>query len=63
MNPLLNDQLGQSTHREYEAKYGRQFSSKEEDKTQVTFPSWQKLAFATGSIITLIILASLVLAS
>lgn len=61
MNPLLNEQLGQSTHREYEAKYGRQYSSKDKEKAQITYPSWQKLAIATGSIATLIILASLVL--
>lgn len=61
MNPLLNEQLGQSTHREYEAKYGRRFSSEEEDKAQVIFPNWQKLAFAAGSIATLIVLASLIL--
>ena len=62
MNPLLNEQLGQSTHRENEAKYGWQFSSEKENKTQTSFPSWQKLAFATGSIATLIVLASLFLA-
>jgi hypothetical protein len=61
MNPLLNEQLGQATHREYEAKYSRQYPSKDEDKAQFTYPSWQKLAFAAGSIATLIILASLVL--
>lgn len=61
MNPLLNEQLGQSTHREYEAKYGRKFSSEEKGKTNSTFPSWQKLAFAAGSVATLIVLASLFL--
>ena len=61
MNPLLNEQLGQSTHREYEAKYSRQFSPEETEKSKTTFPSWQKLALATGSIATLIVLLTLVL--
>lgn len=61
MNPLLNEQLGQATHREYEAKYGRQYSSKDEENAPIIHESWQKLAIAAGSIATLIILASLVL--
>jgi hypothetical protein len=61
MNPLLNEQLGQSTHREYEAKYGRPFSSEEGNKIQSTFPGWQKLVIATGSIASLIVLGSLLL--
>ena len=62
MNPLLNEQLGHSTHREYEAKYGRQFASREEDHAQPAFPVWQKLAVATGGIATLIVLAGMFLA-
>ncbi len=61
MNPLLNEQLGQLTHREYEAKYSRQLSSEGRDKTKSTIPSWQKLALATGSITTLIVLVTLIL--
>jgi hypothetical protein len=60
MNPLLNEQLGQVTHREYEAKYSQESSQENLDKVQNTFPSWQKLAVATGSIAALIILASLI---
>ena len=63
MNPLLNEQLGQSTHHEYETKYSRQYSSKYDDKVQTTFAGWQKLALAAGSIAMLIILASLALTS
>lgn len=63
MNPLLNEQLGQATHREYEAKYGRQITLEERDKDHRSFPSWQKLAFAAGSMAALIVLATLFLVS
>jgi hypothetical protein len=61
MNPLLNEQLGQAANREYEAKYGRKFSSEEGDGTQSTSPSWPKLAAASGGIATLVVLVSLIL--
>jgi len=61
MNPLLNAQLGQSTHREYEANYGHHYPSEKADQAQETIPSWQKLAIAAGGIATLCVIASLII--
>lgn len=61
MNPLLNAQLGQSTHREYEANYGQHHPSEKKGQVQETIPSWQKLAIAAGGIATLIVIVSLII--
>lgn len=48
-NSNSNYQLGQATHREYEAQYGRPTPQK--DKTQGTMPNLLKLITIVGSIV------------
>ena len=62
MNPLVNEQLGQATHREYETRYSRKSSPEGKENTENAMLSWQKLAIAAGSVATIIVFATLVFA-
>ena len=47
MNPIINHQIGQATHREYEAKYGNRYQGNDDSQQEATGPfSHHKLALA-----------------
>ena len=63
MNPIINHQLGQATHREYEAKYGNCYKGNDDSQQKATGPfSRHKLALAlSGGSVTGIIIALIAL--
>ena len=63
MNPLLNERLGQATHREYEAEYGNRYTESGKKEEGRAFPAFlAKLAFAAASAVVVVIVASQILA-
>jgi hypothetical protein len=62
MNPLNNHQIGQATHREYEANYGNHYVGDESAQETVSLFSHHKLVLTVGglsiigTIVTLIFL-------
>jgi hypothetical protein len=50
MNPLSNHQIGQATHREYEAKYGNRFMGDEPQRESVRPLARHKLALALSGL-------------
>ncbi len=50
MNPLSNHQIGQATHREYEAKYGNHHRANETQQEAVSPLSRDKLVLALSGL-------------
>ena len=50
MNPISHHQLAQSTHKEYEARYGNQYVSNENRQEIVSLLGQHKLALALSSL-------------
>ncbi len=63
MNPIINHQLGQATHREYEAKYGHRYMGDDDSQQKAIGPfHHHKLALAlSGGSVTAVIIALIAL--
>lgn len=60
MNPINNHQLGQDTHREYEAKYSNRYNVDDSQQKTVSPFSRQKLALALSGVSVLAVIIALI---